>query len=150
MRPSKITLKEILDSPSHATIRFSFERDAYQSERAATEYVVQQAMEKTSSRDLLEKIRFVAGEMISNAREYGNKLDPKKDVQIDHCWKGNDFYFVVRDHGEGFNMDSPPEHGTGFESGIGIRESKKSADIVYNFQDSAAYVCFRLPVVEKR
>jgi len=117
----------------------------YESEKVLVDLVVDEFRKRTPNEELITDIRFVSGEMINNARYHGNNLNPSKNIMIDVAWKGNDFYLVVKDEGEGFDMENPKIKDGPPESGLGIILSKRKADLVYNFRDSASYVCMRVP-----
>jgi len=138
----KLKLKEIIKLNEAKSILVS--TPEYSTEELK-EQLMKEFKRKTSDENLIWNTKFVLTEMIDNAIYHGNHLDTSKKIKINMAWKKNNFYFVVQDEGQGFNMKNPRRSPGPPESGLGIFYSKRKADLVYNFGDSASYVCINVP-----
>jgi serine/threonine-protein kinase RsbW len=86
----------------------------------------------------VDSIVIAARELIANAIEHGNKMETNKNIRVICGWIEKDFYFVVQDEGNGFDIKNA---GNWFdpEGGYGIPVVKRRVDLLYNFNDPAAY-----------
>jgi len=146
MKPKKLTLNRILKLDGLRQIEVP--TPDYDSEKELIELIVNEFRKKTLDEELIGSIRFVAGEMINNARYYGNHLDILKKIRLYLAWRDNDFYFVIEDEGGGFDMKNPVIKAGPPESGIGIFYSKQRTDLTYNFGDSRSYICLKVPCIK--
>ena len=95
---------------------------------------------KSRNKDLITDVECATRQMIANAIEHGNKSDSSKKIKVYCSWVGKGFYFVVQDEGKGFDVENPPA-GDPEYGGLGLHYTKKMMDLVYNFNDSAVYLC---------
>ncbi len=136
----KRSLNEIVNNEETSTLVIKTPtKVAYPEE--AIDFVVKNFKKKVKDETMIEDVRFAAGEMVANAIEHGNKRDETKLVKIYCSWFGDDFYFVVQDEGEGFDIENPRYKHSPPEGGLGIIYTKQRMDLVYNFEDSASYLC---------
>ena len=105
-----------------------------------TIFVVEKFSERTSDERLIEDIRFVTSEMVSNASYHGNNLNPHKKIRINCGWMGILFYGVVQDEGAGFDINNPHYHAGPPEGGMGIDLSRERVDLLYNIGNTVFFV----------
>lgn len=150
LKPKKLRLDEIRGLPDSMEMEIiPKEHNIYfEYMNISKKFITDHLKKKTSDKKVIRTIEGIAGEMINNGIWHGNE-DSSKPIRINVGWKGNKFYFVVRDEGKGFNMAKPKvdwefDYWTG-GLGMGIFLSKKMVDRIYNFKDPASYVCMRVP-----
>lgn len=108
----------------------------------AINFVIENFRNRIKDDSLVDDIRVAAGEMIANAIDHGNIKNQSKNLKIYCSWFEDKFYFVVQDGGEGFDIDNLKYQGFPQpEGGLGIAYAKQRVDLVYNFRDSASYLC---------
>lgn len=81
----------------------------FQELERAIDYIEDFAAEHGLDEDLMERLRLVGSEAVTNAIEHGNALDESKKVTL---WMGVVDGFVelrVTDEGPGFTIDSIPD-----------------------------------------
>lgn len=81
----------------------------FQELERAIDYIEDFAAEHGLDEDLMERLRLVGSEAVTNAIEHGNALDESKKVTL---WMGIVDGFVelrVTDEGPGFTIDSIPD-----------------------------------------
>ncbi|MAE42246.1 hypothetical protein CMO93_00620 [Candidatus Woesearchaeota archaeon] len=93
---------------------------------------------------LLRVLPRIANEVIQNAIEHGNELDPSKQIHAYFLWQehgsGNALmYIAVQDEGKGFDVNryrlKNPKHG-----GEALPWAREMFDHIYNFGDPAVYM----------
>lgn len=137
----KLNLKKISKNPK--TSKFSFstpEFEGYNSE--GTQFILNRFSTKVSDEGLIDDLRVVSNEFISNAVDHGNRGDPNKKINIFCLWVKDKFYFAVQDEGPGFDIRnpiflSPPPP----EASLGLKYSQQRLNLIYNFNDSCSYAC---------
>ena len=140
----KLTLEEISKNPNTKILIFQTPTDYAYNENGIN-FVKKNFAIKNVTGSQLDDIRFAAGEMISNAVMHGNKRDSDKKIEIYCLWVEKNFYFVIKDEGKGFEIDNPlygvicPPEGS-----LGIELTKSKMNLVYNFKDSASYICKKI------
>jgi hypothetical protein len=82
--------------------------------------------------------------ILENAISHGNKFNVGKYVHVYFLWQehgsGNALlYTVVRDEGDGFDVENPVVRNARFGN-EGLNWAKSLMDLVYNFNDSAVYM----------
>lgn len=93
---------------------------------------------------LKNALEFSLSETIQNAIEHGNQRDESKDINIhlllqEHRSGNALLYMVIRDEGEGFDIDSPIPKNIIFGN-KGLCIVKSEMDLAYNFKDPAVYM----------
>ena len=97
------------------------------------------------SEDERDRIAIAVTEAVNNAIIHGNKLDPRKSVSIDISAVRGGIQIVVKDEGEGFDLDAVPNplapENLLKESGRGIFILKSLMDKVqYDFSRGGTQV----------
>ena len=136
----KFTLQEILGNSS--TITREFQTATHVGDRDdISDFVVQEFKKRTSNEKLIEDIFFISGELANNSNEYANNYNSSKKITVSCLWKSpEEFYFVVKDEGKGFDVANSKRFGGDPMGGCGIYWSKQRSNILYNFNDAAVYV----------
>ncbi len=143
MNPKKLTLEEISSSKNCKKLEVGTPQKDYP--KKLIDFTTENFTTESSDANLINDVRVASGEMISNAIKYGNRRDPSKKIRIYCTWVDNNFYMVVQDEGYGFDIDNPKYRGVPIPKGsLGISYAKQRVDILYNFQDSASYLCKRV------
>ncbi len=139
----KLSLEKILKNNDTKVLEIPTPvHDSYPEE--AISFVIDNFRSRIKNDSLVNDIRVAASEMIANAIDYGNKRNPLKKLKVYCSWFGDKFYFVIQDEGGGFDIDKPKyQGGPQPEGGLGIEYTKQRMNLVYNFGDSASYVCKR-------
>ncbi len=151
MSARRLTLKDIFRLDYAVGIKFDTNSNPYSKKPDnARDLVVEQFKRKTSDPKLIDDVWFISGEMITNSVQHGNHLSWDKSVEVYCGWQGNKFYFAVKDHGRGFDIDNPVYHISPPDGGLGICYSRRRAELVYNFKDNVSYVCKSLAKDEPR
>ena len=50
------------------------------------------------------ELRLGLQEALVNAAKHGNQLNPAKQISVDYARRGNDYWWIVRDQGSGFDF----------------------------------------------
>lgn len=103
-------------------------------------FVLDEFTKRVNNEALIEDMRFITSEMISNAFYYGNQFNKDKKIMIYCGWIKNNFYGVVQDEGEGFDINNPHYHASPPDGGMGIELSRKKVDLLYNFGNAVFFV----------
>jgi serine/threonine-protein kinase RsbW len=101
------------------------------------------------SSDLYGKILIATIEAVNNSIVHGNKLDPKKKVNIDIYTENSNLHINVTDQGPGFDYNKVPDPTTPENieniSGRGVFLMKKLADnLIFNDSGTQVELIFKI------
>ena len=147
---SKLTLEELVElGAEHFSMRTP--SDSIYNVGTAAEFLRRKAEEKIrqdgsiiDANKLVSSIDDVVTDTIQNAIGHGNQLKPNKQIHAYFLWQEHEsgnalLYMVVRDEGEGFDVDNPIARNPRFGN-EGLAWTKDVMDFVYNFNDPAVYM----------
>lgn len=102
------------------------------------EFIVHLAKESNLREDKLNSLALSFSEAASNSVVHGNKLDKNKKVKITVKVDNSTFSVIIKDEGNGFNLDSVPDptrpENILKDSGRGIHIMRSFLDkLYYNF-----------------
>ncbi len=102
------------------------------------EFIVHLAKESNLREDKLNNLALSFSEAASNSVVHGNKLDKNKKVKITVKVDNTTFSIIIKDEGNGFNLDSVPDptrpENILKDSGRGIHIMRSFLDkLYYNF-----------------
>ncbi len=150
MKLAKLSLEQLIKIPETKILKFKTPLNNVQYPLGKIDFIVNYFGTRTDNPELLEDIRVAAGEMIANAICHGNHFNPEKEIKLYCSWIKNIFYFVVKDEGEGFDINNPRYlSAPPPEASLGLACTRQRTSLVYNFKDSASYVCKELPQKQK-